>query len=95
MKELRNVSVAFGRDATIDCEVSNAENYKVIEFLILLPLDKINDIGIKIYSVNLTRNLYRFTGFTLRLRPYYQSMIDLSVEILGTPSRKKWKKKIL
>ena len=53
VKELRNVSVAFGRDATIDCEVSNAENYKVIEFLFSLPLDKINTIGIKMYSVYL------------------------------------------
>ena len=37
VKELRSVSVAFGRNATIDCYVSNAENYKVIKFLIFLP----------------------------------------------------------
>ena len=56
VKELRNVSVAFGRDATIDCEVSNAGNYKVIEFLILIPLGN-NIVGIKIYSVQITKNL--------------------------------------
>ena len=30
VKEMRNVSIAVGRDATIDCHVSNAEDYKVI-----------------------------------------------------------------
>ena len=48
--------MAFGRNATIDCEVSNAGNYKVIEFLILLPLDKMNNtIGVKIYAVYHTK----------------------------------------
>ena len=32
VKEMRNVSIAVGRDATIDCHVSNAEDYKVITF---------------------------------------------------------------
>ena len=32
VKEMRNVSIAVGRDATIDCHVSNAEDYKVMQF---------------------------------------------------------------
>ena len=32
VKEMRNVSIAVGRDATIDCHVSNAEDYKVMKF---------------------------------------------------------------
>ena len=32
---MRNVSVAVGRDATIDCHVSNAEDYKVTKKLII------------------------------------------------------------
>ena len=35
---MRNVSVAVGRDATIDCHVSNAEDYKVTYTLIITKL---------------------------------------------------------
>ena len=38
VKEMRNVSVAVGRDATIDCHVSNAEDYKVTYTLIITKL---------------------------------------------------------
>ena len=36
VKEMRNVSIAVGRDATIDCHVSNAEDYKVTMFYVSL-----------------------------------------------------------
>ena len=39
VKEMRNVSIAVGRDATIDCHVSNAEDYKVIIFHLELLLN--------------------------------------------------------
>ena len=35
---MRNVSVAVGRDATIDCHVSNAEDYKVTKKLIITKI---------------------------------------------------------
>ena len=35
---MRNVSVAVGRDATIDCHVSNAEDYKVTSILIITKI---------------------------------------------------------
>ena len=52
VKEMRNVSVAVGRDATIDCHVSNAEDYKVTYTLIITKLKLSIDIFKKYYFVS-------------------------------------------